>query len=125
MQLEFAALSRATGNETYNELAENALKVVFTSPERPGGKATGLFQTLWSLEGGTPSSDRVGTGGASDSFYEYLLKARCGLGGGVEGGAGSGWSTACFPRMFGRIHSWRTRRLLSSKIHRWHCHCSC
>lgn len=76
MQLEFAALSRATGNETYNDLAERALKVVFDSPHRPGGKAAGLFQTQWSLDSGTPTSDRVGTGGASDSFYEYLLKAR-------------------------------------------------
>lgn len=76
MQLEFAALSRATGNETFDDLAERALRVVFESPQRPSGKAAGLFQTQWALDAGTPANDRVGTGGASDSFYEYLLKAR-------------------------------------------------
>lgn len=76
MQLEFAALSRATGNESYNFVAERALSVIYGSPHAPKGKAQGLFQTQWGLEGAQPSNDRVGTGGASDSFYEYLLKAR-------------------------------------------------
>lgn len=80
LQLEFAALARATGNETYNELAEAPLKKIFDCPKRPGGKADGLFQSQWSASNGDPSNGKVGTGAGSDSFYEYLLKARGGRG---------------------------------------------
>ena len=74
MQLEMAALSRATGNATFSDTAERALLSLFGAPQRPVGKATGLYYSLWNPGDGTPADNRVGMGGGSDSFYEYLLK---------------------------------------------------
>ncbi|EJT98306.1 seven-hairpin glycosidase [Dacryopinax primogenitus] len=70
LTLEFSRLSVYTGNDTYRQLAENAVKAVMGQPTPlPGFPAQGIDPPT-----GTPDGDYVSWGGGSDSYLEYLLK---------------------------------------------------
>lgn len=70
LALEWLTLSKYTKNETYGELAVNALKhIANLTPPLPGLAAQGLNPTTGQFVGGY-----VSWGGASDSYFEYLIK---------------------------------------------------
>ncbi|KAF9030323.1 glycoside hydrolase family 47 protein [Hymenopellis radicata] len=58
--LEWATLSKHTGNDTYRELAEKSFRHIAELPHRPND---------WEFVGGY-----VSWGGGADSYFEYLLK---------------------------------------------------
>ncbi|CAD7701141.1 unnamed protein product [Ostreobium quekettii] len=67
-QLEMAALSRLSGNETFTRLAEAAEGVVLESPSWDGLRTTSMSsfsRRWWGL---------YSMGNSADSYYEYLLK---------------------------------------------------
>ncbi|KIY74351.1 glycoside hydrolase family 47 protein [Cylindrobasidium torrendii FP15055 ss-10] len=68
--LEWARLSDFTGNSTYKELAENAFRHIAELPAPlPGLAAQGISPTT-----GEFTNAFVSWGGASDSYFEYLVK---------------------------------------------------
>lgn len=72
LQLEFLALSEATGNATYAMLSRRAVEVI-----RPS--CHGLCPRLFAGSNGSPPMAGVGSFG--DSFYEYTLKYALATGG--------------------------------------------
>ena len=70
VQLEFAVLSKLTGDDKYRIKADRAMEVLFNkrSPE------TNLVGTLIDVEKGTWENTDSHISGMIDSYYEYLLK---------------------------------------------------
>lgn len=70
LTMEWGALSRYTGNDTYRRLAEKAMDAIIDSePVLPGLWA----QEIW-VDKAWAKGDYVSWGGGSDSFFEYLPK---------------------------------------------------
>lgn len=68
--LEWAKLSDYTGNQTYRQLTEKAMrKIGSNAAPLPGLPAQGINPTT-----GQPSGDYITWGGGSDSYFEYLIK---------------------------------------------------
>ncbi|KAJ9455052.1 Mannosyl-oligosaccharide alpha-1 [Diplonema papillatum] len=67
VQLEYRYLSRATGNRAYAQRADSFFLRAIASTRQ-----SGMLGQSYSAKKGF--STRVGTGGPSDSYYEYLLK---------------------------------------------------
>ncbi|KAK0216656.1 glycoside hydrolase family 47 protein [Armillaria nabsnona] len=73
--MEWATLSKLTGNNTYQELAEKAFRHIATlgSP-LPEAPPTGLAARSINPSTGNFVGGYVAWGGGSDSYFEYLLK---------------------------------------------------
>jgi mannosidase alpha-like ER degradation enhancer 3 len=69
--LEFATLSRLTGNEIYEEKARGALDALWRHRHR----STDLVGTVINVNTGDWVRRESGVGAGSDSYYEYLMKA--------------------------------------------------
>ncbi|GJJ15130.1 hypothetical protein Clacol_009405 [Clathrus columnatus] len=70
LTLEWSRLSKYTGNNTYRQLAENAVKhIAQLTPPLPGLPAQGIDP-----QSGNFSGAYVSWGGGTDSYLEYLLK---------------------------------------------------
>ncbi|SJL03895.1 related to Mannosyl-oligosaccharide alpha-1,2-mannosidase precursor [Armillaria ostoyae] len=68
--IEWAALSKYTGNDTYRELADKAMRhIANLGAPLPGLAAQGIDPSSGEFVGGY-----VTWGGGSDSYFEYLLK---------------------------------------------------
>ncbi|KAK0489042.1 glycoside hydrolase family 47 protein [Armillaria novae-zelandiae] len=68
--IEWAALSKYTGNDTYRELADKAMRhIAKLGAPLPGLAAQGIDPASGEFVGGY-----VTWGGGSDSYFEYLLK---------------------------------------------------
>eukprot|EP00803_Ostreobium_quekettii_P009198 evm.model.scf_3184EXC.2 EVM.evm.TU.scf_3184EXC.2 scf_3184EXC:6154-8690(-) len=68
VQLEMAALSRLSGNDSYARLAERTIDVVLGTPSLIGQRP--YFLDTYTLK----PSGRYGYGARGDSYYEYLIK---------------------------------------------------
>ncbi|KZP11248.1 glycoside hydrolase family 47 protein [Athelia psychrophila] len=70
LTLEYATLSKHTGNDTYRQLAEGTVKAIMALPAPlPGLPAQGVDPATGKSVGGY-----VTWGGGSDSYFEYLIK---------------------------------------------------
>lgn len=69
--LEFAALSRLTGNHTYELKARNAMEAIWNYRESKND----LVGTTINVNSGQWSRKDSGVGAGIDSYYEYCLKA--------------------------------------------------
>ncbi|KAL4255270.1 alpha-1,2-Mannosidase [Pleurotus pulmonarius] len=70
LALEWPTLSKHTGNDTYRQLAEGALRQIAIQPAPlPGLAAQGMDPRTGQSIGGF-----VSWGGGSDSYFEYLIK---------------------------------------------------
>jgi len=70
LTLEWATLSKYTGNDTYRSLAENSVRhIAQVGKPLPGLPAQGIDPSS-----GKPVGGYVTWGGGSDSFFEYLIK---------------------------------------------------
>lgn len=69
--LEFATLSRLTGDSVFEEKARKALDSIWEYRHR----STDLVGTVLNVESGEWVRRESGVGAGSDSYYEYLLKA--------------------------------------------------
>ncbi|KAL0959971.1 hypothetical protein HGRIS_011633 [Hohenbuehelia grisea] len=70
LSLEWATLSKYTGNDTYRRLAEGSLRQIASLPDPlPGLAAQGIDPATGQFVGGY-----VTWGGGSDSYFEYLIK---------------------------------------------------
>lgn len=74
--LEFATLSRLTGNGIFEEKARQALDSLWNHRHR----STNLVGTVLNVESGEWVRRESGVGAGSDSYYEYLMKAYIMLG---------------------------------------------
>ena len=74
LQLEFMALSDATGDSSWANLAEGVIRIMLDANNRLKGRAAGLFPLYLNPHSNTFTSQRVSFGAMGDSFYEYLLK---------------------------------------------------
>ena len=70
MILEFAALSRFTGDPIYEEKARVALDVIYKHRHH----GSGLVGTVINTNNGDWVRRESGVGAGIDSYYEYLLK---------------------------------------------------
>jgi len=70
LSLEFGTLSKHTGDDTYRNLAEKAVKAVIAVPT----KLLGLPAQDIDPTTGLPVGEYVTWGGGSDSYFEYLIK---------------------------------------------------
>jgi mannosyl-oligosaccharide alpha-1,2-mannosidase len=69
LSMEWATLSKHTGNDTYRQLAEKSTQAIIKAPAPlPGLPAQGINVT------GVPIGGYVTWGGGSDSYFEYLIK---------------------------------------------------
>lgn len=69
--LEFATLSRLTGDEIFEEKARGALDALWKHRHR----STDLVGTVINVDTGDWIRRESGVGAGSDSYYEYLMKA--------------------------------------------------
>ncbi|KAG5644716.1 hypothetical protein DXG03_007939 [Asterophora parasitica] len=70
LTLEWATLSKYTGNDTYRQLTEKSVRRVASQvAPLPGLPAQGIDPSS-----GTPVGGYVTWGGGSDSYFEYLIK---------------------------------------------------
>eukprot|EP00927_Polykrikos_kofoidii_P081535 TRINITY_DN7900_c0_g2_i1.p1 TRINITY_DN7900_c0_g2~~TRINITY_DN7900_c0_g2_i1.p1 ORF type:complete len:1321 (+),score=194.44 TRINITY_DN7900_c0_g2_i1:172-4134(+) len=69
--LEFGTLARLTGNETYERLAETAVREIYNRRD----KRTGVVGSSIDTSTGRWLRRESGIGAGVDSFYEYLLKS--------------------------------------------------
>ncbi|KAH8101109.1 glycoside hydrolase family 47 protein [Cristinia sonorae] len=70
LSLEWATLTKHTGNATYRRLAENSVRhIAGLTPPLPGLAAQGIDPTSGNFVGAL-----VTWGGGSDSYFEYLIK---------------------------------------------------
>lgn len=69
--LEFATLSRLTGDSVFEEKARQALDSIWEHRHR----STDLVGTVLNVETGEWVRRESGVGAGSDSYYEYLMKA--------------------------------------------------
>lgn len=69
--LEFATLSRLTGDSTFEEKARQALDSLWEYRHR----STDLVGTVLNVDSGEWVRRESGVGAGSDSYYEYLMKA--------------------------------------------------
>ena len=69
MQLEFKALSHATGDRKYADAVERVIDVLDSLPTPDG-----LYPIYVSLQKAQFRSQQISIGALGDSFYEYLLK---------------------------------------------------
>ncbi|KAF9445727.1 glycoside hydrolase family 47 protein [Macrolepiota fuliginosa MF-IS2] len=70
LTLEWATLSKYTGDDKYRNLAEKAFRRIATNPSPlPGLPAQGIDPNT-----GSPVGGYVTWGGGSDSYFEYLIK---------------------------------------------------
>jgi len=69
--LEFATLSRLTGDSIFEEKARQALDSIWEHRHR----STDLVGTVLNVESGEWVRRESGVGAGSDSYYEYLMKA--------------------------------------------------
>ncbi|KDQ58337.1 glycoside hydrolase family 47 protein [Jaapia argillacea MUCL 33604] len=70
LTLEFATLSKYTGNDTYRQLAEKAARHIAMLPDPlPGLAGQGIDPST-----GLTTDGYVTWGGGSDSYFEYLIK---------------------------------------------------
>lgn len=69
--LEFATLSRLTGDSVYEEKARQALDSLWDHRHR----STDLVGTVLNVDSGEWVRRESGVGAGSDSYYEYLMKA--------------------------------------------------
>ncbi|CAE6482957.1 unnamed protein product [Rhizoctonia solani] len=68
--LEWSKLADYTGNKTYRQLAEKAMRRIGTNNSPlPGLPAQGIDPST-----GQPDGDYITWGGGSDSYFEYLIK---------------------------------------------------
>ncbi len=70
--LEFATLSRLTGEPVYEEKARQALDVLWDQRNR----ASDLVGTVINVESGEWAVKDASIGAGIDSYYEYLFKVR-------------------------------------------------
>eukprot|EP01134_Creolimax_fragrantissima_P001377 CFRG1377T1 len=70
MLLEFATLSRLTGEPVYEEKARHAFVTLFN-----GRYYSGLVGRVYNIVTGEPLGAHAGVGASIDSYYEYILKA--------------------------------------------------
>ena len=71
MILEFGALSRLTGDHTYEKAARKAMDYLWNQRNR----ASDLIGTILNIHSGDWVRRDSGVGAGVDSYYEYLLKA--------------------------------------------------
>ena len=71
MILEFAALSRLSGNPVFKEKAEKAMDVLWASRN----PQSNLVGSVINVQTGSWVKKEAGIGGGIDSYYEYLAKA--------------------------------------------------
>ncbi|CCO27119.1 mannosyl-oligosaccharide alpha-1,2-mannosidase [Rhizoctonia solani AG-1 IB] len=68
--LEWSKLTEYTGNSTYRDLTERAMRRIGTNDSPlPGLPAQGINPST-----GKPAGDYITWGGGSDSYFEYLIK---------------------------------------------------
>lgn len=91
--LEFAFLSRLTGDNTYKKASDDIFRFLQDNskpPGRPGDRklkiqqsqsqshtsqTVGMIPSSWNVLTGIPIQGDFGLGGGSDSYYEYLIKS--------------------------------------------------
>ena len=70
--LEFAYLSKLTGNSKYKDASDAIFQHVQNHIGH--GQVVGVIPSIWNVMKGLPSTQMSGLGGGSDSYYEYLIK---------------------------------------------------
>mmetsp|Transcript_29211 Transcript_29211/g.58298 ORF Transcript_29211/g.58298 Transcript_29211/m.58298 type:complete len:332 (-) Transcript_29211:122-1117(-) len=69
LQLEFHAVSRATGDQAYAAAADRSMQAIITA-----SGSRGLVPIYLSRDSATTVGNKISLGACGDSYYEYLLK---------------------------------------------------